>query len=79
MDKVIELIIPIAASAAVALLVRYPATWRVELAKIQYSMLKDLSRTDNWGNPSLYYGRGAVKSKGYHRSVTVYLTLAYLW
>ena len=67
MDKVIELLIPIAASAAVALLVRYPTTWRVELAKIQYSMLKGLSRTDNWGNPSLYSGSGARKSKGFHR------------
>ena len=56
MDKVVQLLIPIAVSAVVGLMVRYPTTWRAELTKIQYRMLKDLSRTDNWGNP-LVYGR----------------------
>ena len=67
MDKVIQLLIPIALSAAVGLIARYPTTWRAELAKVQYSMLKNLSRTDNWGNPLIYGRSGAKKSKVYRR------------
>jgi hypothetical protein len=35
----------------IGLMVAHPFTWRVELAKLEYRMLKEATRTDNWGNP----------------------------
>ncbi|MBS1958327.1 MAG: hypothetical protein JST80_02540 [Bdellovibrionales bacterium] len=52
MDKIAEKIVPLAAAFVIGLMTQHPLTWRMELKRVQYSMLRELSRTDNWGTPS---------------------------
>ena len=53
MEGLIEKLMPIAFSVVMGLVATHPRTWRVELAKLQYSILKEATRTDNWGDPSI--------------------------
>jgi hypothetical protein len=62
MEGLIGKLVPIAFSVVMGLVVTYPRTWRVELAKLQYSILREATRTDNWGNPSLGHLR-AVRAQ----------------
>ena len=45
MEGLIGKLVPIAVSVVMGLVVTHPRTWRVELAKLQYSMLKEAIRT----------------------------------
>ena len=54
MAKLIESLIPVAVSVVVGLVITHPLTWRAELAKRQYSILKEITRTNNWGSPLLW-------------------------
>jgi hypothetical protein len=50
----IDKLFPIALATVVGLYLQNPKTWRVELAKLQHGILKEVVRTDNWGCPSIY-------------------------
>ena len=54
MRRIIEAAFPIALAYVVGLYLQHPKTWRIELAKVQYSILKEVRRTDNWGCPSIF-------------------------
>ena len=54
MRGVIGAAFPIALAVVMGLYAQRPKTWRVELAQLQYSILKEVRRTDNWGCPSIY-------------------------
>ena len=47
----IDGLVKIAMGVVIGLMVAHPFTWRVELAKLEYRILKEATRTDNWGNP----------------------------
>ena len=63
MEGLIGKLMPIAFSVVMGLMVTHPRTCRVELAKLQYSILKEVTRTDNWGDPSLPFRVSGQKSK----------------
>jgi hypothetical protein len=54
MESLIGKLMTIAFAAVMGLVVAHPRTWRVELAKLQYSMLRESIRTDNWGDLRVY-------------------------
>ncbi len=54
MEGLIGKQMPISVSVFMGLILSHPYTWRMELAKFQYSILKEATRVDNWGNPSLW-------------------------
>jgi hypothetical protein len=54
MESVIEKLLPIAFAVVMGPYIQHPKTWRVELAKLEYSILKEATRTDNWGCPSIF-------------------------
>jgi len=53
MDAFLNKAMAISVAVVFGLYVSHPLTWRVELAKLQYRILRDVSKTSNWGNPSL--------------------------
>lgn len=57
----IEKLMPIAFSVVMGLVVTHPRTWRVELAKLQYSILREAIRTDNWGDPNIAFHQGRTQ------------------
>ena len=61
MTALIDKLFPIAFAIVVGLYIQHPKTWRVELAKLQHSILKEAIRTDNWGCPSIYGKAGCHK------------------
>ena len=61
METLIGKLMPIAITVVMGLMVTHPRTWRVELAKLQYSILKEAIRTDNWGNPNVIFHQCKVK------------------
>jgi len=62
MAALIDKLFPIALATVIGLYLQHPKTWRVELAKLQHSILKETARTTNWGCPSIY---GRVGCKEY--------------
>jgi hypothetical protein len=58
MASLVEKLFPIALATVMGLFVQHPKTWRVELAKLEYSILKEVRRTDNWGSPSIFGKNG---------------------
>jgi hypothetical protein len=54
METIIEKLFPIAMVVVIGLYIQHPKTWRVELLKLEYSILKEVRRTDNWGCPSIF-------------------------
>lgn len=63
MEGLMGKLVPIAMSVVMGLVLTYPRTWRVELAKLQYSILREATRTDNWGSVGIYAGHANVNSK----------------
>ena len=61
MSALIDKLFPIALTTVVGLYLQHPKTWRVELAKLQHSILKEVVRTDNWGCPSIYGKSGCYE------------------
>ncbi len=54
MQLPIDGLIKIAMGVVLGLMIAHPFTWRVELAKLQYRMLKEATDTQSWGNPSIW-------------------------
>ena len=67
MDKLIEGLIPIAVSIVIGMVIRHPLTWRQELTKLQVSMLKEITRTDNWGSPLIWKQSQTPYKRSNHR------------
>lgn len=63
MTALIDKLFPIALATVVGLYLQNPKTWRIELAKLQHSILKEAIRTDNWGCPSIYGQAGCRAAK----------------
>lgn len=61
MEGLIQKCMGIALTTVLGLWLAHPATWRVELAKFQYSILKETISTQNWGNPSIFKHHRIVK------------------
>ena len=56
MQSIIERALAIALAVVIAVCASRPMTWRMDLVALEYSILKDVRRTDNWGNPSIFKG-----------------------
>ncbi|MCC7440554.1 MAG: hypothetical protein IT285_02910 [Bdellovibrionales bacterium] len=54
MASLVDKLFPIALATVMGLWIQHPKTWRIELAKLEYSILKEVRRTDNWGCPSIF-------------------------
>ena len=50
----IEKLIGFTTVALMGLWFQHPLTVRAELQKVQYKILKEISRTDNWGSPLIW-------------------------
>ena len=57
MQLPIDSLFKIAVRFALLLAVVHPMTWRVELAKLEYRMLKEATDTRSWGNVSIWQQR----------------------
>jgi hypothetical protein len=60
----IEKIIALASAVFAGVVATHPLTWRVEVRKLEYSILKEVSDTRSWGTPSFEEARrrdGALK------------------
>ena len=54
MQLPIDGLMKIAMGNVLGLMLTHPFTWRVELAKLEDRMLREGTRTDNWGNPLIW-------------------------
>jgi hypothetical protein len=65
----IEKIIALASVIVAGIMATHPFTWRTELRKLEYSMLKEVSDTRSWGNPSLFqYAPAAPLARRAHHA-----------
>lgn len=65
MEALANKLFPIAAAVVFGLMIQHPKTWKIELANLQYAILKEVGRTDNWGCPSIFPdGCREIKTKG---------------
>lgn len=53
----IKEIMAVASFGLATLIVTHPLTWRTEMRRIQIAILRDVSDTRSWGNPSPWGGR----------------------
>lgn len=68
MENLAEKLMPLAMAAVISLYIQHPLTWRIELAKLQYSILKEVSGTRSWGNPSIFRHVSAKTSQPSHKA-----------
>jgi hypothetical protein len=54
MNGVLEKAIPLAVAIVMGLYTQHPLTWRTELIKLEYSILKEVKGTSSWGCPSVF-------------------------
>ena len=59
METLIGKLMPITMTVVLGMAVTHPSTWRVEIAKLQYSILKEAIKTDNWGDLSAPFRKPA--------------------
>ena len=50
-------IMTVAAILLAGIVATHPLTWKTEVRKVQIAILRDVSDTRSWGNPSLWGGR----------------------
>ncbi len=58
MEGLVNKLMSISVVVVLGLMLQYPKTWKVELAKLQYKILKDVGKTSNWGCPSIWGKKG---------------------
>lgn len=63
MQLPIDGLIKIAMGIVLGLMIAHPFTWRGELTKLQYRMLREGTRTDNWGNPLIWRQQSHARRK----------------
>lgn len=49
MEALIDKLMKVSLLIVFGLMMTHPFTWRMELIKLEHSMLREAIRTDNWG------------------------------
>ena len=60
----IKEIMTVASLVLGGLIVTHPLTWRSEIRKVQFSILREVTSTRSWGNPSIFVHRATAKHVG---------------
>ena len=63
----IKEIMTLSTAILISLFLSHPTHFRQAVQNFKYQILRDIGRTDNWGNPSLFAGNGA-RHKGHRTS-----------
>jgi hypothetical protein len=66
----IKEIMALAATIMGAIFITHPLSFEATIHRLERSMLRELSRTDNWGDPSIYHGNRYMQApRGIHSNV----------
>lgn len=60
----IDKIVAWASVIVAGIMLTHPFSWRMKLAKLEYSMFKEISDTRSWGNPSIF--KHEITRRGRH-------------
>jgi hypothetical protein len=67
-------ILALAAVIFGGIFVTHPLSFRTTIRQVQFSILREITRTDNWGDPSLYHTNrytaphGKIYSSPHHKA-----------
>jgi hypothetical protein len=53
----VDKFVSLATAIVLGTMIAHPFDWRVRLLKVQYSILREVSDTRSWGNPSIFKPR----------------------
>lgn len=50
----VDKLVPLATAIVLGTMIAHPFEWRMRLLKIQYTILREVTDTRSWGNPSIF-------------------------
>ena len=53
----VKSVVAVATVVVGSVMLMHPLTWKTELRKLQFSILREVTNTRSWGNPSIFQHR----------------------
>jgi hypothetical protein len=65
----VDKLLTLASVIVAGIMVAHPFTWKLELRKLEYRMLREATDTRSWGNPSIFqYGSPISEQRRVHHA-----------